>query len=119
MPTETDDNSKSLILAGLGRQCMCFWTISRPVIYQIPAGGTKKGFSKPTTSMCNQKDKENSEYENFDNANDAASPLMLFNCRSKEGRLQEPYKFPESANILSSTSIFQNKLPLTIRSCHG
>jgi hypothetical protein len=42
MPTETDDNSKSLLLAGLGRQCMCFWTISRSVIYQIPAGGTKK-----------------------------------------------------------------------------
>jgi hypothetical protein len=41
MPTETDDNSKSLLLAGLGRQCMCFWTILRSVIYQIPAGGTK------------------------------------------------------------------------------
>jgi hypothetical protein len=87
----------------------------------LPNSGRRheKRFSKPTTSLCNQKDKENSEYENFDNANDAASPLMLFNCRSKEGRLQEPYKFPESANILSSTSIFQNKLPLTIRSCHG
>jgi hypothetical protein len=24
-------------------------------------------FSKPTTSMCNQEDKENSRYENFDN----------------------------------------------------
>jgi hypothetical protein len=41
VPTETDDNSKSLLLAGLGRQCMCLWTISRSVIYQIPAGGTK------------------------------------------------------------------------------
>jgi hypothetical protein len=25
-------------------------------------------FLKPTTSMCNQEDKENSEYKNFDNA---------------------------------------------------
>jgi hypothetical protein len=69
--------------------------------------------------MCNQEDKENSEYENFDNANVAASPLMLFNCSGKKDRLQEPYKFPKSANILSSTSRFQNKLPLTIGSCHS
>jgi hypothetical protein len=62
--------------------------------------------------MCNQEDKENSEYENFDNV--AANPLMLFNCSGKEGRLQEPYKFPESANILSLTSVFQNNLPLTV-----
>jgi hypothetical protein len=27
----------------------------------------------------------------------------------KEGRLQEPYEFPESANILSSTSVYINK----------
>jgi hypothetical protein len=26
----------------------------------------------------------------------------------KEGRLQEPYEFPESANILSSTSVYIN-----------
>jgi hypothetical protein len=47
---------------------------------KILRGVTNKEFSKPTTSMCNQEDKENSEYGNFDNANVAASPLMLFNC---------------------------------------
>jgi hypothetical protein len=54
-------------------------------------------FPKPTTSMCNQEDKENSRYDNFDNGNVAASPLMLFHSTAKEGRLQELYKFPESA----------------------
>jgi hypothetical protein len=52
MPTETDDNSKSLLLAGLGRQCMYFWTISRSVIYQIPAGGTKKYLSFGLQDTC-------------------------------------------------------------------
>jgi hypothetical protein len=65
-----------------------------------------KEFSKPTTSMCNQEDKENSGYENFDNANVAASPVILFHCSGKEDRLQELYKFPKSANILSSTSVY-------------
>jgi hypothetical protein len=37
-----------------------------------------KEFSKPTTSMCNQEDKENSGYDNFDNANVAATPLMCY-----------------------------------------
>jgi hypothetical protein len=41
-------------------------------------------FSKPTISICNQEDKENARYENFDNANVAASLLMLFRCSSKE-----------------------------------
>jgi hypothetical protein len=68
-----------------------------------------KQFSKPTTSMCNQEDKENSGYENFDHANVAASPLILFHCRGDEGRLQESCDFPESANILSSTSVYINK----------
>jgi hypothetical protein len=54
-------------------------------------------FPKPTTSICNQEDKGNSRYENFENANVAASPLMLFHSSAKEGRLQELYKFPESA----------------------
>jgi hypothetical protein len=54
-------------------------------------------FSKPTISICNQKDKENAGYENFDNANVAASLLMLFHCSAKESRLQELYEFPESA----------------------
>jgi hypothetical protein len=66
---------------------------------------TNKEFLKLTTSMCNQEDKQCSGYENFDNANVAASSLMLFNCSAKEGRLQEPCEFPESTNILSSTSI--------------
>jgi hypothetical protein len=42
MPTETDDNSKSLRFAGLDRQRMCFWTISKSTNYRIPAGGTKR-----------------------------------------------------------------------------
>jgi hypothetical protein len=50
--------------------------------------------------MCNQEDKENSGYENFDNANVAASPQMLFHCRGKESRLQELYNFIESAQQL-------------------
>jgi hypothetical protein len=66
-------------------------------------------FSKPTTSMCNQEDKENSGYENFDNANVAASLLILFHCSGKEGRLQEPCEFPESVNTLSSTSVYINQ----------
>jgi hypothetical protein len=65
-------------------------------------------FPKPPTSMCNQEDKQCSGHENFDNANVAASSLMLFNCSGKEGRLQKPYQFPESANILSSTSVYIN-----------
>jgi hypothetical protein len=59
--------------------------------------------------MCNQEDKQCSGYENFDNANVAASSLMLFNCSGKEGRLQEPCEFAESANILSSTSVYINR----------
>jgi uncharacterized OB-fold protein len=66
-------------------------------------------FSKSTISICNQEDKENAGYENFDNANVAASLLMLFHCSSKESRLQEPCEFPESANILSSTSVYINE----------
>jgi hypothetical protein len=49
-----------------------------------------------------QEDKENSGHENFDNAKVAASPPMLFDYSGKESRLQEPYGFPESANILST-----------------
>jgi hypothetical protein len=56
-----------------------------------------KEFLKLTTSTCNQEDKENAGYENFDNANVAASLLMLFHCSSKESRLHEPCEFPESA----------------------
>jgi hypothetical protein len=59
--------------------------------------------------MCNQEDKENAGYENFDNANVTASLLMPFRCSSKESRLQEPCEFPESANILSSTSVYINE----------
>jgi hypothetical protein len=55
--------------------------------------------SKPTTLMCNQEGKENAGYENFDNANVAASLLMLFHCSGKESRLQEIFEFPESAPI--------------------
>jgi hypothetical protein len=55
--------------------------------------------------MCNQEDKENLGYENFDNANVAANPLILFHCSGKECRLQEACEFPESANILSSASV--------------
>jgi hypothetical protein len=59
--------------------------------------------------MCNQEDKENSGYENFDNTNIAPSALILFHCSGKDGRLQEPCEFPESANILSSTSVYINQ----------
>ncbi|CAH1381965.1 unnamed protein product, partial [Tenebrio molitor] len=59
--------------------------------------------------MCIQEDKQCSGYENFDNANVAANSLMLFNCSGKEGRLQEPCEFPESANLLFSTSVYINR----------
>jgi hypothetical protein len=68
-----------------------------------------KEFSKPATSICNQEDKENPGYENFHNSNVAARLLILFNCSGKEGRLQEPCEFPESVNILSSTSVYINE----------
>jgi hypothetical protein len=55
-----------------------------------------EGFSKTTTSLCNQEDKENAGYESFDNANVSASLLMLFHCSGKESQLQELYEFPES-----------------------
>jgi hypothetical protein len=60
---------------------------ARKILHSV----TNKEFSKPTTSVCNQEDKENSGYENFDNANVATSPLMLFHCTDKEGPLQELY----------------------------
>jgi hypothetical protein len=47
--------------------------------------------------MCNQEDKENTGYENFDNTNVAASSLTIIS--GKESRLQELYEFPESAPI--------------------
>jgi hypothetical protein len=56
--------------------------------------------------MCNQEDKENPGYENFDNSNVAASLLILFHCSGKESRLQKPCEFPESAKILPSTSAY-------------
>jgi hypothetical protein len=58
-----------------------------------------------TGPMRNQEDNENSGYENFDNANVSASPLILLHCSGNEGRLKQPCEFPESANILSSTSV--------------
>jgi hypothetical protein len=76
---------------------------------KIPHGVTTKEFLKPTTSMCNQEDKENMGYVNFVNTNVAANPLILFHCSGKECRLQEPCEFPESTNILSSTSVYINK----------
>jgi hypothetical protein len=38
-----------------------------------------------------------------------ASSLILFHCSGKECRPQEPCEFPESANILSSTSVYINQ----------
>jgi hypothetical protein len=70
---------------------------------------TNKEFLKLTTSTCNYEDKENLWYENFDNTNVAASSLILFHCSGKECRPQEPCEFPESANILSSTSVYINQ----------
>jgi hypothetical protein len=67
-------------------------------------------FSKPANSICIQEDKENPGYEHFDNSNVAASLLLkLFHCSGKVGRLQEPCEFPDSANILSSTSVYINE----------
>jgi hypothetical protein len=40
-------------------------------------------FSKSTTSMCNQADKENSRYENFHNTNVAASNVISFQCQGR------------------------------------
>jgi hypothetical protein len=57
----------------------------------------------------NQEDKKNAGYENFDNANVAASLLMLFHCSAKESRLQELYEFPEGRkcpHIFPSTSVY-------------
>jgi hypothetical protein len=59
--------------------------------------------------MCNQEDIENTGYENFDNTNAAASPLILCHCSGKECRLEKPCEFPESANILSSISVYISK----------
>jgi hypothetical protein len=58
-----------------------------------------KNYFRNQQPQCvpNQEDKENEGYENFDNANVAASLLMLFHCSAKESRLQELYEFPESA----------------------
>jgi hypothetical protein len=50
---------------------------------------TNKEFLKLTTSTCNYEDKEN--------------------LGGKECRPQEPCEFPESANILSSTSVYINQ----------
>jgi hypothetical protein len=69
-----------------------------------------KNYFRNQQPQCvpNQEDKENAGYENFDNANFAASLLMLFHCSAKESRLQELYEFLESAppHILSSTSVY-------------
>jgi hypothetical protein len=82
---------------------------------KILHGDNNKQLLKPTTSKDNQEEKENLGYENFDNA---ANPLMLFNCSTKEVPIQEP--LGETANIMSSTSVLQqNKLPLTIGNCNN
>jgi hypothetical protein len=68
-----------------------------------------KNYFRNQQPQCvpNQEDKENARYENCDDANVAASLLMLFHCSAKESRLQELYEFPESApHILSSTSVY-------------
>jgi hypothetical protein len=54
-----------------------------------------KDFRNPKPQcVIKSTDKENSKYENFDNANVEACLLRLFNCSGKECRLQvEPYKF--------------------------
>jgi hypothetical protein len=61
-----------------------------------------KNYFRNQQPQCvpNQEDKENAGYENFDNANVAASLLMLFHYSAKESRLQE------CRHILSSTSVY-------------
>lgn len=82
-------------------------------------GDKNKEFSKPSTSTY-QECKENSTNENFGNADVEESPLRPFNISGQEDRTPEPYnKFPIGANISSSTSVSQNKLPLAIGSCHN
>jgi hypothetical protein len=83
---------------------------------KILHGDNSKQHLKPTTSKDYQEEKENLGYENFDNA---ANPLILFNCSAKEVPIQE--SFGETANIVSSTSVLeQNKLlPLTIGNCNN
>jgi hypothetical protein len=53
-----------------------------------------KNYFRNQQPQCvpNQEDRENAGYENFDNANVAASLLMLFHCSAKESRLQELYE---------------------------
>jgi hypothetical protein len=65
---------------------------------------TNKEFLKLTTSTCNYEDKENLGYELV-----AASSQILFHYSGKKCRPQEPCEFPESANILSSTSVYINQ----------
>jgi hypothetical protein len=44
---------------------------------KILHGDTNKEFSKSTTPTCNQEDKKNSEYENFDTVNAASNFILL------------------------------------------
>jgi hypothetical protein len=70
---------------------------------KILHGDNNKQLLKPTTSKDNQEEKENLGYENFDNA---ANPLMLFNCSAKEVPIQEPFeRQPTSCHPL----LFYNK----------
>jgi hypothetical protein len=76
-----------------------------------------KNYFRNQQPQCvpNQEDKENAGYENFDNANVAASLLMLFHCSAKESRLQELYEFPESAlgfNFCLHKNYYNNRLIL-------
>ncbi|KAJ3621617.1 hypothetical protein MTP99_003732 [Tenebrio molitor] len=67
-----------------------FYRVERPPEETLNVGCvTNKEFLKLTTSTCNYEDKEN--------------------LGGKECRPQEPCEFPESANILSSTSVYINQ----------
>jgi hypothetical protein len=81
-------------------------------------GDTNKEFSKPTTSMCNQEAKENTGHDNFDHANIAATPLMLFHCSGKEGRLQELYLLWRTINLGRQISDISKKSMQATIYCH-
>ncbi|KAJ8915312.1 hypothetical protein NQ315_014820 [Exocentrus adspersus] len=73
----------------------------------------KKEVLKPSTSMSDQENKENSMWGNTDIG---ASLLMSsVNHNNEKGELQESNDCPTDAKIMSSTSVYQNKFPLNAK----
>jgi hypothetical protein len=74
-------------------QQLCEFPESANILSSSTSVYINEEFSKPTISMCNQEDKENAGYENFDNANVAASLLMLFRCSAKKADYKSRVSF--------------------------